>query len=213
MIAVTALLWQSAFMVESPGLRVRKKLETRRRIEAAALDLIERDGFDATTVEAIAAAAEISPRTFFHYFPTKEDVVLADYADRLTRITELLAGGPESEPPWTALRAAFLVVASDYESERPQLLRRFRIMATTPSVFARSLQLQAGWEDRVAEVMARRDPRRLEGDIEARLLASAALAAMRSSLRHWLATDARDPLPTLVEGCFARLAAGLADRP
>lgn len=200
-------------MVEPPGLRARKKRETRRRIEAAALDLIERDGFDATTVEAIAAAAEISSRTFFHYFPVKEDVVLADYADRLGRITQLLARRPASEPPWTALRAAFLVVASDYEIERPQLVRRFRIMAATPSVFARSLQLQAGWEDRVAEAMARRGPHGPDGDIGPRLMASAALAAMRSSLGHWLATDARDPLPVLVEGCFARLAAGLADRP
>ncbi|MFP5450304.1 MAG: TetR family transcriptional regulator [Thermoleophilia bacterium] len=200
-------------MTEPSGLRARKKLETRRRIEAVALDLFARDGFDATTVEAIAAAAAISPRTFFHYFPTKEDVVLADYADRLTRITDLLGARPPSEPAWSALRAAFLVVSADYETERPGLIRRFRIMAATPSVSARSLQLQADWENRLAEVIARRASARPDGDIDARLLASAALAAMRSSLRHWLATEGSEPLPSLVEGCFARLAAGLADHP
>lgn len=200
-------------MTEPPGLRTRKKLQTRHRIETVALDLFERDGFDATTIDAIATAAEISPRTFFHYFPTKEDVVLAEYAARLNRITGLLAERPTGEPAWSALRAAFVVVASDHERERPQLVRRARIMAATPSVFARSLQLQASWEDHVTDAIARRSGRAPDDDIEPRLLASAALAAMRSSLRHWLATAERDPLPGLVEGCFARLAVGLDNSP
>ncbi|MCZ7630956.1 MAG: TetR/AcrR family transcriptional regulator [Microthrixaceae bacterium] len=112
----------------------------------AALDLFARYGFDATTTEQIAAAADISPRTFFSYFPTKEDVVLADYAQRLERILTELAARPDGERPWEALRASLLVVATDYEAEREQLMLRFSIMAQCPSVFARNLALQAGWE-------------------------------------------------------------------
>lgn len=195
--------------MKSQGLRERKKLDTRRRIEAVALDMFERGGFETTTIEDIAAAADIAPRTFFHYFPTKEDVVLADYADRLARITGALAERPTDEPAWTALQRAFLSVAADYEVERPRLLRRFRIMAATPSVYARSLQLQAGWEDAVASVLTQRTGLVAGGDITPRLLAAAALAAMRASLGHWLAAGGRGPLPAQLTDCFDRLARGL----
>ncbi len=199
-----------AVMNEPLGLRARKKLQTRQRIETAAFELFERDGFDGTTTEAIAAGADIAPRTFFYYFPTKEDVVLADYADRLNRIVEQLRERPHTEHPWAALRASFLVVAADYDTEREQLTRRFRIMATTPSVYARNLQLQAGWEDALAAALAERmgcDPENLGP----RLLASSALSAMRSSQRRWIATGQQTPLPALVQHCFDQLDTGLAD--
>src|SRR5690606_20791601 len=138
------------------GLRERKKVERRRRIEDAAVGLFERDGFEATTIEQIAAAADIAPRTFFSYFDTKDDVVLADYADRLGRIIDELDRRPADEPVWAALRASFAAVASDYVAEADRLERRFRIMAATPSVFARSLQLQAGWEHALGEHLAAR---------------------------------------------------------
>lgn len=191
------------------GRRERKKLDTRRRIESTALERFERDGFDATTVDDIAAAVDIASRTFFHYFATKEDVVLADYAERLERITDALGDRPRDEAPWTALERAFLAVAADYEVERAELARRFRIMMATPSVYARSLQLQAGWEDAVAEAIGERMGRRPDDDLAARLLAAAALAAMRASLRHWLAHGETVPLPHHVRDCFALLAAGL----
>ncbi len=195
-------------MAEEPGLRERKKLERRRCIEAAALDLFDAESFGAVTIDDIAAAADIAPRTFFYYFPTKEDVVLADYAGRLEAIVEELNQRPADEPPWEALRESFLVVAADYEAEREQLIRRFKIIATNPSVFARSLQLQAGWEATVATTLVQREDPPL-GDLNCLLFASAALAAMRSSLQHWLATSHKTPLPTLIQECFDKLADGL----
>lgn len=190
------------------GLRERKKLERRRRIEAAAIDLFERDGFSATTIEAIAARADIAPRTFFSYFATKEDVVLADYAGRLDRILAALAERPADEAPWAALRAAFLGVADDYLTHRDELVRRFAIMAVNPSVSARHLQLQAGWEDALAAVLTQRC-RYLADDVTPQLLASAALACMRSSLRHWQVTGRRSDLPGLVAGCFDQFGSGM----
>ncbi len=191
------------------GLRERKKLERRRCIEAAAIDLFEASGFDGTTIEDIAAKADIAPRTFFYYFATKEDVVLADYATRLEHIIDDLAQRPEGEGPWAALRASFVVVAADYSAQRDQLVRRFAIMAENSSVYARSLELQAGWEDALADVITERLGSKVD-DIGARLMAAAALACMRSSLQHWLLTGHETPLPELIEGCFDRLAHGLA---
>ena len=192
-----------------PGLRERKKLRTRVAIEDAALALFAERGFEATTVEEIAAAADISPRTFFHYFASKEGVVLADYASRLDRIVEVLASRPEGEGPLAAVRAAFLTVAADYEAQRERLLPRFAVMATSPSVQARSLHLQSGWEDEVARVLAERLGVDADADPRPRLIAGSALAAMRSSLRRWLATGGHDDLPALVADCFDLLAAGL----
>ncbi|MCB1270172.1 MAG: TetR family transcriptional regulator [Microthrixaceae bacterium] len=199
-------------MGTEPGLRERKKLQRRAAIEAAALDLFEEHGFDGTTTEQIAARADIAPRTFFSYFATKEDVVLADYAQRLDRIVEELARRPAGESPWDALRASLLVVASDYEDERSALMRRFRIMTTNPSVFARSLALQAGWEDTLSSVISERiDTDGEQGGMLARLLAASALAAMRSAIQHWVMSGHRDPLPELATTCFDQLARGLAD--
>ena len=126
-------------MPPTSGLRERKKRDRRRRIEDVAIDLFVRQGFDATTIEQIAAAADIAPRTFFSYFATKDDLVLADYTDRLDRILHELDQRPAEEPAWEALRASFATVADDYAAEADRLRRRFKIMAANPSVFARSL--------------------------------------------------------------------------
>lgn len=195
-------------MNEPAGLRERKKLERRRCIELAAIDLFDAHGFDRTTIEQIAARADIAPRTFFSYFPTKEDVVLADYGDRLERVISEFGQQPDTEAPWTALRSAFVVVAADYDEQRDELIRRFRIMAANPTVFARSLQLQAGWEHALTDVLTRRASTDAS-DITPRLLAAAALACMRSSLQHWMLIGHASSLPRYIERCFDQLADGL----
>ncbi|MGH3378360.1 MAG: TetR family transcriptional regulator, partial [Actinoallomurus sp.] len=85
---------------EKLGLRERKKLKTRRSIQQHALRLIHEQGYEATTVEQIAEAAEVSPSTFFRYFPTKEDTILTDEYDPL--IMESLRAQPPDLSPVTA---------------------------------------------------------------------------------------------------------------
>src|SRR5260370_2276893 len=78
------------------GLRERKKLKTKEAIQREALRLFKERGYAETTIEQIAAAAEISPSTFFNYFPTKEDVVLFDRYDPM--IFSMMTSIPASEP-------------------------------------------------------------------------------------------------------------------
>lgn len=196
-------------MAEQIGLRERNKRERRRRLEDVAIELFERDGFDKTTIEQITAAAGLAPRTFFSYFATKDDLVLADYADRLGRILDELDQRPSDEPTWDALRASFAAVAADYQSQSDRLRRRFTIIANNPSVFARSLQLQAGWEQSLTERLTTRLGVGTD-DPGPRLLAATALAVMRASLQHWLTSGHATPLPTLVQRAFAELGAGLS---
>jgi transcriptional regulator GlxA family with amidase domain len=82
-----------------PGLRERKKARTREAIVDAALALFERKGFDATTIEDIAAAADVSPRTFFRYFDSKVDLVLAKNHEKNHGLGELIAERPADEGP------------------------------------------------------------------------------------------------------------------
>lgn len=197
-------------MSEPIGLRERSKRERRRRLEDVAIDLFERQGFDKTTIEQIATGAGLAPRTFFSYFATKDDLVLADYSERLERILDELEHRPVDEPAWEALRASFAAVAFDYESEQGRIRRRFTIMATNPSVFARSLQLQAGWEQALTQSLASRLGSRPH-DPTPRLLAATALAVMRASLQHWLTNARTAKLPELVQRSFDVLGTGLND--
>lgn len=196
-------------MPDTTGLRARKKLRTRQTIERVALDLFEQHGFDATTIDEIAAAADIAPRTFFHYFRAKEDVVIADYTIRLEQIVAALETGPNDQEPWVALRKAFLSAAADYETERDHMLRRFRIIQESPAVAARNLQLQASWEDAVADAVVEWLDVDDTEDIRPRLIAGAALAAMRASLRLWLTDNGTSRLPDHVAHAFDVLEGGL----
>ena len=103
------------------GLRERKKQKTRESIQRTALRLFERQGYEETTIEQIAAAAEISESTFFNYFPTKEDVVLYDAYDPVAKLRDLMqqpslegvfAQLTEQEDPQEKVRGILTVIAS-----------------------------------------------------------------------------------------------------
>ena len=109
------------------GLRERKKIKTRASIRAHAMRLFQEQGYNETSVEQIAEAAEVSPSTFFRYFPTKEDVVLADDIDPV--MLEALADQPADLPPMQAIRegmrrmfAALDPAAVNFERERTKLV-------------------------------------------------------------------------------------------
>ena len=121
-----------------PGLRERKKAKTRAVIREQALRLFREQGYDATTVEQIADAADVSPSTFFRYFPTKEDVVLQD--DMELRWSAALRAQPPGLSPVVALRAAMLeVFASLPDAEMALLRQSMELALTVPAVRARSL--------------------------------------------------------------------------
>jgi AcrR family transcriptional regulator len=121
-----------------PGLRERKKARTRAAIREHAFRLFREQGYDATTVEQIAEAAEVSPSTFFRYFPTKEDVVLQDDMDLLW--LDAVRAQPADLGPVAALRAGMRdAFASVPAEEFAQIREGMRLALTVPAVRARSL--------------------------------------------------------------------------
>nr|WP_230196913.1 TetR/AcrR family transcriptional regulator [Streptomyces coriariae] len=137
------------------GLRERKKLRTRQAIREAARRLIDERGYDSTTIEQIAAAAEVSPSTVFRYFPSKEHVVLTD--DYAQFSMAFLRERPADEPPLAALRAVVTEMvrrlAEDFSEEyrwRRELVRQ------VPAIRALVGEEQDGWVKSVSEVFAER---------------------------------------------------------
>lgn len=136
------------------GLRERHRQRTHNQLEEIALRLFDERGYDAVTIDDIAAAADVSRRTFFRYFSGKEEVLFADQPERAEQLRRALAARPRHEPPLTALRNALMSLSAEYELDREKLLRRARIMAGTPALLARSQAQQRTGEQIVGELMA-----------------------------------------------------------
>lgn len=200
------------------GLRERKKAETRRRIQETAVRLFLVDGYDATTVERIAAACGVSHMTFFRHFPTKESVVADDDYDPL--IAALIRRRPAAEHPLDALRAALSEgLAGVYAEHRDVLLARTRLILTTPALRASMADNQFATERLFASALAARGgiapgdtaPDDTAPDdaavapLEVRVLAAAALAALTVALAAWVESEGSEHLPDLVDRAFAAL--------
>ena len=164
-----------------PGLRERKKAKTRAAIREHALRLFREQGYDATTVEQIAEAAEISHTTFFRYFPTKEDVVLQDDMELIW--IDALRAQPPGLPPIEALRASLHDAFASLSADDIAKIRDTTEFAlSVPAVRARMLDELARTIQVMAVAIAERTGRNPDG-FEVRTLVGAALGVAISS---WL---------------------------
>jgi AcrR family transcriptional regulator len=197
-------------MTAAVGLRERKKARTREALKDAAMELFTRHGFDGTTVEEIADACEVSPRTFFRYFPTKEDVLFADTEARRERLLAVLADQPSGAPPFAAIHTAMRALALDYRDDRAALVARSKIVEGSPQLQAYKAEQQHGWEAAVVDALERRPAPVGERATrtELQLLTAVATAAMRVSLDQWIADAAGPDLDAVLDRAFARLASG-----
>ena len=166
--------------VNTGGLRERKKARTRASIREHALRLFREHGYEATTVEQIAAAAEVSPSTFFRYFPTKEDVVLRDDFD--DRILEAFGRQPASLTPVAAMRAALRdAIASLTAEEWQEFHEAAALSVAVPEIRARQLDELGRTIDVMSEALAKRTGRSA-GDLAVRTYVGAVFGVMISVL-------------------------------
>jgi AcrR family transcriptional regulator len=179
-----------------PGLRERKKIKLRRTIQAEALRLFETRGYEQTTVEQIAEAAETSTTTFYRYFPTKEDVVLDDDYDPIVEAT--IASRPAGEALADTFRAAAAAVAAASETDRDFNLARLSLIATAPTVDARYAGEQRRSIDLIARLLADRAGR-TAGDYQVQLTAAAFMAVLLTASQRWAADRGAVPLRILVD--------------
>jgi AcrR family transcriptional regulator len=165
------------------GLRERKKARTRASLREHALRLFRLQGYQATTVEQIAAAAEVSPSTFFRYFPTKEDLVLQDDMD--TRMITALEQQPAGLGPVAAVRAATRQVFGSYTDADLEIIRETtRLTMTVPEIRARAMDEFARTITVVAEAVAKRAGRAPD-DLAVRTAAGAIIGVIMSITMPW----------------------------
>jgi AcrR family transcriptional regulator len=190
----------------SSGLRERKKARTRVAIREHALRLFREQGYTETTVEQIAEAAEVSPSTFFRYFPTKEDVVLQDDFDPIA-IAKFEAQPPEMSPV-AALRAAMRETFAEAPAEQVKQWQELNKLAMAiPELRARAMEDYMRTGGTAAELIAKRlgrDPQ----DFAVRMLAGALVGVGLSVMVIWMEDPAADIIE-LMDAGLARLEAGL----
>lgn len=189
----------------------RRKQRTRAAIEDSSLRLFADKGFEETTVDDLAAAAGIGRRTFFRYYPSKNDVVVGDYEEGTRVLRAALAGADPATHPVEMVRQA-LRATNDYTpDEYVSLAIRIWLLTTVPSLQAHAAWRYSTWEKLIVEyVLARVGARHR---LYACGLAKTSIAAMWAAYTVWLDDGAGPNLTALIDEAFARLTTGFADLP
>lgn len=193
----------------SAGRRERKKSETRRALRLAAVRLVAERGLDAVTVEEITNAVDVSPRTFFNYFTSKEEALTAPDPQRLARLRAELIARPAGESPLRALQAVLVADTAELARRRDEWLRQISVLKSDPRLLA---AMASGWgaleRELAAAISERLGPR--ADALQAGVLAAAAVAALRVAIGRWK-TETRAPLASVVRASFEALIAAGAD--
>jgi len=199
--------------VSEPGLRERKKADTRAALAAATLRLTVERGWDNVTVEAIATAADVSYRTFFNHFSSKEEALLTPGGADQPRLSSRLRAQPTGLTVQEAIRAAVHQDVAALESDPVGLLDRMTVLMSTPSLLPRLVEISATDEREFAVAIAERTGQDAGTALLPALLAAVVSAALRVSLLRWQAQHGTTPLTALVDEALDAVAAGLPPAP
>jgi AcrR family transcriptional regulator len=196
--------------VTTAGLRERKKEATREALAAAALRLAVERGPDHVTVEDIAAEADVSVRTFFNYFCSKEQAMVAPNAHRADEMAAELLVRPRDETPLEALHAALVSSADRYAARADEWSLREQLLREHPALMRWHLDSFARLERRLVEAMQARLGIEPEVDPYPALVVNATLATLRSAVAWWRTPACHADLAAVLDDAMTTLAGGLA---
>jgi AcrR family transcriptional regulator len=187
------------------GLRERKKQKTREAIQREAMRLIGKQGYEQTTIEQIAAAVEISPSTFFNYFPSKEEVILYDSYDPV--IAKLISERPADEPLSISFRRVMETMGDIFERDRDIILARGRLWFEVPALRARlwgEIEKAQLFMGALIAQRSGRDP----DDFQTRVAVMVMVAAAMEAMREWLRRDGKGKFYALIDEALEMVDAG-----
>lgn len=197
-------------MTADPPRPGRPRMSSRDEVQRVALELFAADGFEATTLDHIAAAVGVSKRTILRYYPSKNDIVWGEFSEHLEGLRKELDEAPADQPLMAILRRA-IVSFNDYgEAELPELRIRMQLITGVPALQGHSMLRYHDWCAVVAEFAAAR----LDLDVEdhvPQVIANAALGTAMATYRHWITHPEIDLLAEL-DRAFRLLASGFDER-
>jgi TetR/AcrR family transcriptional regulator, regulator of mycofactocin system len=187
----------------------RRRVTSRAELEHVAFDLFGRQGFERTTIDDIAAAAGIGRRTFFRYFPSKNDVAWGDFDKELSRMRAQLKTVPRRTPLMDAIRVAIVDFNRIDPDQVPWHRRRMDLILRTPALQAHSTLRYAAWREVIAEFVAERTGQPPDA-LTPRTIGHAMLGVAVAAYEQWLETDDAD-LGGMLDTAMRELAAAFAD--
>jgi AcrR family transcriptional regulator len=194
-------------MDDDLGLRERKKRETRAALIRTALELCAERGVDEVTVADIAAGANVSTRTFFNYFSSKEEALVGG-TERAERFLELLTARPDDEPVWDAVRAAVHGLVADDGPLQREFVAQTRLVSMSPSLALQQMANYLEMEQLLVAEVARRAGAR-ETDMLPRLIVAAVASAVRVAIDHFIDTPTDAALTDLIDEGLLAFSTGL----
>ncbi|WFE29961.1 TetR family transcriptional regulator [Solwaraspora sp. WMMD791] len=188
------------------GLRDRTRRAVRAEIAASAMRLFLAQGYESTTMDQIARQVGISRRSLFHYFGTKEDMVLGDHAEQGEIVRAALAARPADEDPWTAIRAALKTLLEAMPYSLQEFLQINRMLKQSPALRARHIEKQQQWIDvLVPGIMARTASTASDpiAELRAGAVVAAAISCMEVATTAWVRSDGQLDIEALYDDAVA----------
>lgn len=191
------------------SLREQKKQQVRENIVAAAMGLLKSRGMDSFSANYIALKAGVGRATFFRYFESKEAaLVVGFYEDRLQAMVKALEMAPKDLGPMDTIIWLFSLLEEHQGPEETRILRQGTVLNSFPSLRAKALEFQIGYEAAISEAIAHRFKDTLANDMRPGLLAAAVLAVVRSVVDQWIEQGAEADLGAITREALEQLKAG-----
>ena len=199
------------------GLRERTRRAVQAALSEAAQELFATQGFEATTVDQIAAAAGISPRSFFRYFASKEDAVIGRYDLQSDDLAAALSARPLDEPVWDSLRRTF-DVAVDYYSDAHRLelvAAMLNVITSSPALHARYLAKQDAMQQRLIDILCERAAQHgvEANDILTRAIMGSAHACLNAAIRAAFLSNNPQSLASRLDAVMTTLRPAMPEAP
>jgi AcrR family transcriptional regulator len=192
------------------GWREEKKQRTRDRLVEAAFSLFDERGYENVSTAEIAAQAEVSERTFFRYFPTKEEVIFPDTEEQRRHVDELVSNLPDTMSLVEGLREALRTLSHEFEQAKELQFARARLVASTPSLQTSVLLREQQWVQSFADAIAARLDLDPKADMRPELTAAVIVSAFRVVMSRWIQSGGRGDINQMLDQALAYVGTGLS---
>lgn len=189
--------------MKADSLRQQKKEATRKRLIDVSLRLFQEKGFDNTTIDEIVHHANVSQRTFFRHFPTKEAIVFSEVRGRQARFKQLLELNSDDVEPFDRVKHALMKTAAEYDRMSGQLLDEYRMVTSSRYLTTRDIEFDAILEKTLTNTLLTYRGTKYLSRKEARIAAAAIFGAVRVLMDEWFQKECRHSLKGHARLCLS----------